>query len=57
VDAEPIAIMDHHINMVKFATQSNEFKRVADHLKLMVDEASIKVEKNWLTERGMEAGK
>jgi hypothetical protein len=38
IDAEPIAIMDHYINIVKFATQSNEFKRVAGHLKLMVDE-------------------
>jgi hypothetical protein len=57
VDAEPIAIMDHHINMVKFATQNNEFKTVANHLKLMVDEAPKRVQKNWLAERGMEAGK
>jgi hypothetical protein len=57
VDAEPIAIMDHHINMVKSATQSNEFKKAAGHLKLMVDEATTKVQKNWLTKRGIEAGK
>jgi hypothetical protein len=57
VDAESIAIMDHHVDMVKFATQSNEFKRVAGHLKLMVEEAPTKVQKNWLTERSMEAGK
>jgi len=57
VDAEPIAIMDHHINMVKFATQNSEFKTVAGHLKLMVDEAPKKVQKNWFAERGMEAGK
>jgi hypothetical protein len=57
VDAEPIAIMDHHINMVKFAMQSNEFKKVAGHLKLMVDEAPTKVQQNWSTERGIEAGK
>jgi hypothetical protein len=54
VDAEPVAIMDHHINMVKFEEQSNEFKRVAGHLKLMVDKAPTKVQKNWLTERGIE---
>ncbi|KAH8669617.1 hypothetical protein BGZ60DRAFT_38520 [Tricladium varicosporioides] len=54
VDAEPIAIMDHHINMVKFAKQSNEFKKVAGHLKLMVDNAPLKIEKNWVTERGVE---
>lgn len=57
VDAEPIAIMDHHVNIVKFATQSNEFKRVAGHLKLMVEKAPAKVEKNWLTEGSVEAGK
>jgi hypothetical protein len=57
VDAEPIAIMDHHINMVKFATQSNEFRKVAGHLKLMVDKAPTKVQKNWLTERDLEASK
>jgi hypothetical protein len=57
VNAEPIAIMDDHINMVKFARQSNEFKKVASHLKLMVDEAPEKVLKNWLTESGVEASK
>ena len=32
VDAEPIAIMDDHINMVKFEKQSNDFKKIASHL-------------------------
>jgi hypothetical protein len=57
VDAEPIAIMDHYIKMVKFATQSNEFKKIANHLKLMVEKAPAKVQRNWLTESGIEAGK
>ena len=57
VDAEPIAIMDDHINMVKFGTPGSEFRRVANHLKLMVAEAPAKVQKNWLTESGVEAGK
>jgi hypothetical protein len=57
VDAEPIAIMDHHINMVKFMSQSNEFKTVAGHLKLMVENAPAKVQQNWLTEGSVEAGK
>jgi hypothetical protein len=57
VNVESIAIMDDHINMVKFATQSNEFKRVANHLKLMVNKAPTKVKNNWSTERGIEAGK
>jgi hypothetical protein len=56
-DAEPIPIMEDHINMVKFATRNNDFKRVTDHLKLMVADAPIKVQKNWVTERGTEAGK
>lgn len=57
VDAEPIAIRDNHINMVKFASQSHEFKRVAGHLKLMVEKAPTEVQKNWLTEGSVEAGK
>ncbi|PMD50120.1 uncharacterized protein K444DRAFT_546626, partial [Hyaloscypha bicolor E] len=57
VDAEPIAIMDNHINMVKFAGQSNEFKKVASYLKLIVDKAPAKVQKNWLTESGIKASK
>lgn len=57
VDAEPIAIMDHHINIVKFATRSGEFKKVVGHLKLMVEEAPKKVQENWLTEGSVEAGK
>jgi hypothetical protein len=57
VDAEPIAIIHDYINIVKFTGQSNEFKKVASHLKLMVDKAPDKVQKNWLTERSIEAGK
>jgi hypothetical protein len=57
IDTESIVIIDHYINMVKFVTQSNEFKRVAGHLKLIVEEVPTKVQKNWLTERSMKAGK
>ncbi|KAL2063771.1 hypothetical protein VTL71DRAFT_5576 [Oculimacula yallundae] len=55
VNAEPIAINDHHINMVKFGSQSREFMKVAGHLKLMVEAAPTRVERNWLTERNVEA--
>lgn len=57
VDAEPIAIIDDHINIVKFARQSNEFKRVASNLKLIVDKAPKKVQKNWLTKSSIKASK
>lgn len=56
-DAEPIAIQDDHINMVKFTSQTPEFKTVAYNVKLMADEAPEKVEKNWLTERNVENGR
>jgi hypothetical protein len=49
--------MDHHINMVKFTKQNHEFKKIAGHLKLMVDKASLKVEENRKTERDIEASK
>jgi hypothetical protein len=58
VNAEPIAIIDNHLNMVKFSSnKKNEFQRVAGHLKLMVDKAPIKVQENWLTETSIQAGK
>lgn len=58
VDAEPIAIMDDHINMVKFTSpKNNEYKRVAGHLKLMAEKALTKVQENWSTEGSIEAGK
>jgi hypothetical protein len=58
VDAESIAIMDDHINMVKFSSpKHSEFERVASHLKLMADNAPIKVQGNWQTERSVEASK
>jgi hypothetical protein len=43
VDAEPIAILDDHINMVKFSSPYNEFKRIAGHLKLMAEKAATEV--------------
>ncbi|KAH0558618.1 hypothetical protein GP486_004729 [Trichoglossum hirsutum] len=58
LDAEPIAIMEDHINMVKFSSQNNtEFKRVAGHLKLMAEKAPAKVRENWLTEGSVEAAR
>jgi hypothetical protein len=58
LDAEPIAIMEDHINMVKFSSQNNnEFRRVAGHLMLMAEKAPAKVRENWLTEGSVEAGK
>jgi hypothetical protein len=56
VDAESIAIMDNHINMVKFSSQNSEFKRVAGHLMLMAKKAPTKVQENWGTERSIVAG-
>jgi hypothetical protein len=58
VNAEPIAIMDNHINMVKFSSKNNnDFQRVAGYLKLMVERATMKVQDNWLTEASAQAGK
>jgi hypothetical protein len=58
VDAEPIAIMDNHINMVKFSSENNsEYRRVAAHLMLMAEIAPTKIQQNWLTEGSVEAGK
>ena len=58
VDAEPIAVMENHINMVKFSSERNgEYQRVAAHLKLMAEIAPAKIKQNWVTEGSVEAGK
>jgi hypothetical protein len=46
VDTKLITIMDNYINMVKFTRKSNEFKKIASYLKLIVDKALEKVQKN-----------
>ena len=57
VDAEAIAIMENHTNMVKFASGADSgFRKVAGHLILMVEEAPAKVLRNWETEGTMENG-
>src|SRR5271170_3051533 len=51
VNAEPIAIIDNHINMVKFSSEKNsEYQRLAAHIKLMAEMAPTKIQQNWLTE-------
>jgi hypothetical protein len=58
VDAEPIAVMDNHINMVKFSSGKNsEYQRVAAHIKSMAEMAPTKIQQNWLIEGSVEAGK
>jgi hypothetical protein len=58
VDAEPIAIMNNHTDMVRFfSPKDNEFMRVAGHLRLMSTKAPAKVQQNWHTEGNVEAGK
>jgi hypothetical protein len=58
VNAEPIAIVNNHIDMAKFSSiKNNDFQRVAGHLKLMVENAPIKVQDNWLAETTVQAGK
>lgn len=57
VDAEAIAIMDNHINMVKFASGADGgFLKIAGHLMLMTAEAPAKVLRNWETEGILENG-
>lgn len=48
VDAEPIAILANHLDMVKYpAANDNGFEKVAGHLQLMIPEAVAKVVDNW----------
>ena len=48
VDAEPIAILANHLDMVKYpAANDNGYQKVAGHLRLMILEAAAKVGDNW----------
>lgn len=50
-DAEPIAISANHVNMVKFASkESNEYKAVSGHLKVMVQSCRDVVSLRWKQE-------
>jgi hypothetical protein len=57
MDAKPIIIIDNYINIIKFVKKSNEFKKIVNHLKLMVDKVPEKMQENWKTENGIEVGK
>lgn len=48
LDAESIAITANHLEMTKYLSENDAgFKKVSGHLQLMVQEANIKVQKNW----------
>lgn len=53
VNAEPIAIMDNHLNMVKYTSLDDAgFNKVAGHLFLMAKQASAQENGNQTTEEG-----
>ena len=48
VDAEPIAILATHLDMVKYpAANDNGYEKVAGHLQLMIPDAGARVVDNW----------
>jgi hypothetical protein len=58
VDAEAIAIMDNHLNMVKFLSEDDSgFKKIAGHLMLMAEDASTKISQNWEREGNLQISK
>jgi hypothetical protein len=46
MDIEPITIINNYINIAKFVRQNNKFKKIINHLKLIVDEIPEKIQKN-----------
>ncbi|KAJ6125811.1 hypothetical protein N7471_010304 [Penicillium samsonianum] len=57
-DAEPIIIHADHINMVKFASNSDEgYRKVSGHIKMMVADASIVIGPRWETEGRVNAAR
>lgn len=48
MDAEPLAIMANHLDMVKYPNQDDDgYQRVSGHLSLMVQNADAAVRVNW----------
>jgi hypothetical protein len=57
INAEPIAIMANHHEMVKYLGDDVEaFRKVSGHIQVMVEEANDKVQKNWDTEERLKKG-
>lgn len=55
VDAEAIAIMDNHLNMVKYLSEDDSgFRKIAGHLTLMAEDASTKISRNWEREGNLQ---
>jgi hypothetical protein len=57
INTESIIIIDNYINMIKFAKQNNKFKKVTNHLKLIMDKIPEKMQENWKIESGIKVGK
>ncbi|KAF3031307.1 hypothetical protein E8E12_000040, partial [Didymella heteroderae] len=56
VDGEPIAVHADHINMVKFASKSDDgYKTVSGHLRLMAKNAGDVIGLRWETEGKLDA--
>jgi hypothetical protein len=57
VNAESIAIMANHHEMVKYPGEDDEaFRKVSGHIQLMVEEANDKVQKTWDAEERLKKG-
>jgi hypothetical protein len=56
-DAEPIGIHANHIEMVKFASKTNnDYTTVAGHLQIMVQSAGSAIKSRWAEESRVDAG-
>lgn len=55
VNAEEIPISENHRNMVRFPSENNGFMKVSQHLNIMVDEATEKIEERWNEYEGVAA--
>ena len=51
MDAEPLAIMANHLDMVRYPDENDDgYRRVSGHLSLMVQKAGTAVNVNWQRE-------
>lgn len=56
-DAEPVAIAENHINMVKFLSKSDSgYEKISEYLVLMVDLVWDKINARWELEERTKKG-
>ena len=57
-DAEPLAILADHVNMIKFTSRENGgYEKISGHLKLLAEKAAGAINARWAEQDEIKRGK